>query len=246
MKRMQKTEYRIPNIKNRRKFLCGNFFFKNNLVLKLFFIFYFLSPISFISCNSPFTAKPKGYFNIPFPQKKYQLFNKEGYPYTFEYPVYANVIKDSSFFGESPENPWWINIDFPQFNGKIYISYNIIGGKATYKTKNKAGKYVDSFAVNTFQHLLNDSYQLTYKHSSNATSINDSVFTTINNIHGTAFKIGGNAATANQFLLTDSVKHFLRGALYFDATPNEDSLKPVNNFLKEDMQHLINTFKWKN
>ena len=51
-------------------------------------------------------------------------------------------------------------------------------------------------------------------------------------------------ATANQFFLTDTSKHFLRGALYFDATPNEDSLSIVNKFLIEDVKHLINTFKW--
>lgn len=59
------------------------------------------------------------------------------------------------------------------------------------------------------------------------------------------FRIGGNTATANQFLVSDSVKHFLRGALYFDATPNEDSLRPVNAFLKEDLRHLVNTLKWR-
>jgi hypothetical protein len=41
------------------------------------------------------------------------------------------------------------------------------------------------------------------------------------------------------------VKHFLRGALYFDATPNEDSLSIVNDFLKKDLQYMINTLKWK-
>jgi gliding motility-associated lipoprotein GldD len=59
------------------------------------------------------------------------------------------------------------------------------------------------------------------------------------------FTLKGNAATANQFFATDSVKHFLRGALYFEATPNEDSLRPVNNFLREDLKHLINTLQWK-
>jgi hypothetical protein len=52
-------------------------------------------------------------------------------------------------------------------------------------------------------------------------------------------------ATAHQFFLTDSTKHFLRGALYFDATPNEDSLRPVNAFLQAEMKHLIQTFRWK-
>ncbi|MDP4254828.1 MAG: hypothetical protein Q8938_12535, partial [Bacteroidota bacterium] len=53
------------------------------------------------------------------------------------------------------------------------------------------------------------------------------------------------AATAKQFYVTDSTRNFLRGALYFDATPNEDSLSIVNNFLQEDMRHLINSFRWK-
>lgn len=71
------------------------------------------------------------------------------------------------------------------------------------------------------------------------------MFKTPNGIDGIFFRIGGNTATANQFLVSDSVKHFLRGALYFDAAPNEDSLRPVNNFLKEDLVHLVNTLKWR-
>jgi hypothetical protein len=58
--------------------------------------------------------------------------------------------------------------------------------------------------------------------------------------------VGGNAATANQFFVSDSTRHFLRGALYFDTTPNEDSLGIVNQFLQVDMKHLINTLKWNN
>jgi len=69
---------------------------------------------------------------------------------------------------------------------------------------------------------------------------------TPNGIRGVFFRVGGDVATANQFFVTDSTKHFLRGALYFDATPNEDSLGIVNKFLVEDMKHLISTFKWTN
>ena len=182
--------------------------------------------ILFLSCNSPYVPKPTGYFKVDLPKKEYTLFNEPGFPYSFEYPVYARIVRDSSFFGDSPENPWWINIEFPQFNGRIYISYKIIGA---YK----------------LDKLLNDAYNLTNKQSSKATYINDSLFTTQNGVHGTFFKVSGDVATANQFFLTDSTKNFLRGALYFDATPNQDSLKPVNDFLVQDMRHLINTFKWK-
>ncbi len=188
---------------------------------------FFLLCLLICSCNSPYTPKPKGYFKISFPEKKYQVFNQPGYPYTFEYPVYATVIKDSTFFGNATENPWWININFPQFNGRIYVSYKEVG-------------------KNSLDKLVNDAFSLSNKHSSKAYSIDDSLMVTPLQIHGVFFKIGGDVATANQFFLTDSSKHFLRGALYFDATPNEDSLSIVNKFLLEDMKHLINSFQWKN
>lgn len=178
------------------------------------------------SCNSNYVAKPRGYFKINFPEKKYQVFDKPGYPYTFEYPVYATVLKDSVFFGEATENPWWINVDFPQFQGRMYISYKEIG-------KNK------------FDTLLNDAFKMTSKHSTKAVSIDDSLIATPNGVHGLFFNVGGDVATANQFFLTDTTKHFLRGALYFNTTPNADSLGIVNSFLVEDMRHLINTFKWR-
>lgn len=185
-----------------------------------------LFALMIVSCNSVYTPKPRGYFNISFPEKKYEVFDQPGFPYTFEYPVYAKVIRDTSFFGDAPENPWWINVNFPQFAGTIYISYKQIGAY-------------------TLDKLVNDAYNMTNKHSIKAYSIDDSLITTPNNVHGVFFKVGGDVATANQFYLTDSVKNFLRGALYFDTTPNQDSLKPVNDFLREDMAHMVNTFKWK-
>jgi gliding motility-associated lipoprotein GldD len=211
------------------------------IVLLLLFILQFVT-----SCNSPFTPKPRGYFRVALPAHEYQLFDRPGFPYSFEYPKYANIIQDSTYFDEQPENPYWINLDIPSLNGRIYISYNQIGGKARYKVQNKSGEYVDSFGINTFDKLLNDSYTLSYKHSYKASSIEDSAFVSKGGISGIFFRIGGNTATANQFLLTDSNRHFLRGALYFDAAPNEDSLKPINNFLKEDLKHLINSLRWKN
>ena len=180
-----------------------------------------------VSFNSDYTIKPRGYFKIDFPQKKYQKFDDPSYPYAFEYPVYGKVVKDSLFFDEKAENPYWINIDFPQFNGRIHISYKAIG-------KNK------------FDSLVNDAYTLSYKqHTYRASAIQPEPFTTSNGIEGVYFTLKGNAATSNQFFATDTTKHFLRGALYFSATPNEDSLAPVNNFLREDLRHLINTLQWK-
>jgi gliding motility-associated lipoprotein GldD len=195
-------------------------------------LFLFILSLSFfiISCNSPYLpqTKRKGYFKIEFPEKEYQLFNEPGYPYEFEYPVYADIIKDTSFFEDKPENPWWINIDVPQFNGKIHISYKNITSR------------------NKMDTLVNDAFKMAYKqHVSIASDIEEVPLQNPNGAEGIYFSLKGNTATANQFFLTDSTRHFLRGALYFDAAPNEDSLGIVNSFLKKDLEHLINTLKWK-
>src|SRR5437773_1871865 len=107
------------------------------------FISLFFSLI-FPACNSAYTFKPRGYFKIDLPRKTYQQFDQPGYPYSFEYPVYAKVIKDTTFFENKPENPWWINIDFPQFAARVHVSY---------KQVNK----------NNFDSLVNDAYKLSYK-----------------------------------------------------------------------------------
>ncbi|MDP9229304.1 MAG: hypothetical protein M3O67_01370 [Bacteroidota bacterium] len=199
------------------------------MLKKKFCSLVFLIPLYFLffSCNSEYTYKKRGYFKIEFPEKAYRKFDQPGYPYSFEYPVYATVIKDSTFFEDKPDNPYWINIDIPRFGSRIYISYKDIG-------------------KNSYDKLVNDAFTMSYKqHTYKASSIEPTNITTPNNITGVYFTLTGNTATANQFFLTDTIKHFLRGALYFDAVPNEDSLSTVNEFLKKDLEHLINTLQWK-
>ena len=179
------------------------------------------------ACNSEYVPKPRGYFKIALPEKKYQLFERPGYPYSFEYPVYGTIVKDSLFFEQKTENDFWINVDFPQFNSRIHISYKPVGR-------------------NNFDSLVNDAFTMSYKqHTYRASGIVPEQFTTPNGTGGVYFTLKGNAASGNQFFATDSVRHFLRGALYFSATPNADSLKPVNDFLKKDVEHLIETLRWK-
>ncbi len=220
---------------------CFLTFSKPVSVLSLIFLLVFST-----GCNSPYVSKKRGYFHIELPQRSYQQFNMPGFPYSFEYPTYAKIVKDSTYFDSNPENPYWINIDFPQFHGRIFLSYKTIGGKALYKIKQRDGSYKDSLGTNVFDRMVNDAFTLTNKNNVVSNSINDSLISTPHGVHGVFFKVGGNAATAKQFFLSDTVKHFIRGALYFDVTPNADSLKPVQDFLQVDMEHMINTFRWNN
>jgi gliding motility-associated lipoprotein GldD len=83
------------------------------------------------------------------------------------------------------------------------------------------------------------------EHKVKATAIYDSVF--INKetkVFGTFFELQGNVASPFQFYLTDSTNIFMNGIIYFNSRPNYDSIKPVLNFVKEDLYRLMSTTQW--
>jgi gliding motility-associated lipoprotein GldD len=95
---------------------------------------------------------------------------------------------------------------------------------------------------------MEQTYRMNVKsHISRADAISEMQF--INDsakIYGILYDLKGNVATAVQFYMTDSVRHFLRGSLYFQATPNSDSLEPVVKYFREDIITLIETLRWEN
>ena len=195
------------------------------------FLAVLVASVLLISCRpTTFTPKPRGYARAEFPQHSYQSFSLPNFPYSFEYPTYARIIKDTLFFGQKPENPYWINMDFYTIGGMIYLSYKPIT------------------PAQPLSKLIEDAHEMSFSaHSKRADYIDPHVFSLPDDkVYGIIYSVGGNAATAYQFVATDSTKHFIRGALYFDVTPNADSLKPANEFIKADIIHLLETLKWNN
>ncbi len=187
----------------------------------------FASGASLVGCRPEIPVpKKRGYFRIELPQRGYQTFARPGYPYAFEYPAYGSITKDSSVLRDQPGNPYWLNIDVASLGARIYLSYTPIGGRAS------------------LAQLLDDSHFMTYYHTKRADYMDDRLFQNAQGVHGAVYEWGGDAASAYQFIATDSVRHFVRGALYFDATPNADSLRPAADFLKADLEHLLKTFRW--
>ena len=174
------------------------------------------------SCNNDYSPKPRGYYRIDFPEREYRLFDST-FPYTFEYPVYAHIVPDTSRMAE----PYWINITYDGFNAQLHISY----------------KHIHKNLVD----YLEDSRTLVNKHIPKASAISQREYLDpANHVFGLTYEIKGTeAASPYQFYLTDSTENFVRGALYFDLVPNNDSLSPVIDFLEKDLQHMITTFRWK-
>lgn len=177
----------------------------------------------FASCGEEevFVPKPKGYFRIDFPEKSYTRFDTTC-PFAFDYPTYAQILPDRDQGAE----PCWFNIDFPRFRASIHLSYKPVNNN------------IDKF--------LEDSRSLAAKHTIKASNIEEQpVIRDSSNVYGLIYEIEGNAASSLQFYLTDSTQHFVRGALYFNARPNKDSLGVVVDFIREDIHRMIQSLEWK-
>jgi gliding motility-associated lipoprotein GldD len=174
-----------------------------------------------MACDRGTTPKPSGYIRVNYPEKEYVLFDRAD-PFEFEVPDYANVRPASSKSAE----PWWYDIVFPGFKGTVHLSYKQLDGDV--------------------EEYIEDTRTLVYKHTSRSDGIQEIPFMDPDNRkYGILYELGGNVASTVQFFLTDSTEHFLRGSLYFSTTTNRDSLNPIIRFVKQDIEHMIETVRWK-
>ncbi len=175
-----------------------------------------------ISCSENYLPKPKGYNKIDLPPHTYQVL-KEDHPYVFEHSEKAIIKKDVSMIAE----PHWIDVYYPDFNAYIQLTYKKLDGK-----------------TKTFDEHVDDSHKLAGKHNIKAYSIEEGQVRTPKGYTATIFELSGEVPSQFQFYVTDSTKHFLRGAIYFQTATKNDSLAPVIEYLKFDAMHLVNTLDW--
>ncbi|MBQ5404378.1 MAG: gliding motility lipoprotein GldD [Bacteroidales bacterium] len=174
------------------------------------------------SCSHKPTPKPRGYFRITFPEKEYSIYDSLDLPYSFAMPNYCIMEKENSRGAEK----YWTNIVFKGMNAKIHITF--------------------TFLNNNLDTLIEDSHTLAYKHTVKADAIEKiSYYNDSTRVYGLMYNLKGNVASPVQFYLTDSTKHFLRGSLYFNSSPNKDSLLPAVNFIREDIKQIFETLQWK-
>lgn len=188
------------------------------------YILVFAVPLTLLfACGSEdYTPKERTYFRITLPEVAYQSFDTT-FPYSFEYSKSAKIFRDE----RSNADKYWINVVYPMYNAILHISYKEVN--------------------NNLSQYFEDSRIFANKQMTKATGIKEKIYYDgPNHVYGLVYDIKGtNVASTYQFVVTDSTKNFLRGALYFDMVPNNDSLAPVIDYIKKDIDHLINTFRWK-
>lgn len=176
----------------------------------------FMITLTVFSCKDDVVPKPASYLRLDYAEAKYVNFENQC-PFAFEMNADA-VIKGEENCG--------FTILYPKMKATIYLTYKPVNGDI-----NK---------------LLRDAQKLTYEHVIKADDILEQPYLNPDKkLYGMFYQVDGNAATNSQFYITDSIKHFVTGSVYFYAKPNFDSIMPAASYIKNDMQHLMETIKWK-
>lgn len=174
-----------------------------------------------VSCTE-YTPKPRGYFRIEPPEARYLVLPSDSLPYSFNISQLATV--ELPEIG-SPEG--WINLSYPSLGVKIYCSYLPVT-PSSLPTAEKESRFLVSRQAKRAETVKEQAYSNPEER-----------------VYGSLFLLDGESASPVQFMLTDSVSHFFRGALYYDCVPNADSLAPVTDYLRKDIIELIQSFRWK-
>ena len=176
--------------------------------------------VSILGCEETLIPKPLGFMRINLKEHEYKSF--KNHLFQFELSTQANIEVLSEENGGMR-----FNVSYPYHKAKIHLAYNPVNKNLSY-------------------HLL-ETRKLTYKHKEKANDIEKEIISfPYNKVYGINYALSGNVASSSQFFITDSTNHFLRGALYFWAKPNEDSLAPVVDYIREDIKHLYENLTWMN
>jgi gliding motility-associated lipoprotein GldD len=166
--------------------------------------------------------KQRGYFRIDLPEQAYRSYESVC-PMKMEVSTASQI---EVFRDRQSADSCWFNIYYPRYNARIHCTYIAVG--------------------NRFDELVNDAYGFAAKHEMKASGLRRTMLSdSARHVHGIIYDIEGDAASNVQFFMTDSTKHFLRGALYFFNAPNPDSIAPVLNFVRGDIERIAQTIEWR-
>lgn len=188
-----------------------------------------MSIVILISCNSEQTTvpKPRMYPKVDYPARNLTKFHEDYCNMTFQYPDYFQVKKDEYYFDGKPLDPCWFDLSSERLNCSLHCSYLEI----------KDNEHFDE--------LVGDVFQLAAKHNTKANYRKEQIIENKEEkVYGLIFELSGPVASPFQFFVTDSLDHFMRGSIYFNAQVNPDSIAPVYQFVKEDLLTMIESFAW--
>ena len=186
--------------------------------------------------GNDYTPKPQAYLRIDLPPHLYDTYDTTALPFTFDYSRSALVqwkeVRHVDTLGRpvpAPRGERWLTVIYPQYKGYLFLTYKPL------------------HSLRNFQEQVDTAYKSMQTHFVYSSGIDENRFVdAAHHLYGTTYRIKGqNVASTYQFWVSDSTHHFLRGAFYIDETPNSDSLAPILNYIQDDIDHLIETLRWK-
>jgi gliding motility-associated lipoprotein GldD len=166
------------------------------------------------------TPRPRAYPRVEYPERQYISYDNSTCPFTFELPAYAVVE-------EKAEQPCWFDLHMPVFQARLHCSYVPIRNREE------------------FDDLVSDAFTIASQINQRANFMEESRLRNAQGVAGLVLEWTGPAASPMHFFLTDTTHHFFKAALYFEAEIRPDSLKPIADFVREDIDALIRSFTWK-
>jgi gliding motility-associated lipoprotein GldD len=186
-----------------------------------------LFSVLFIACEPTFIPKPVGFNEIQLPAHEYEIWDDGIKPYLFEKNK-AAVVNDYITRVIRKEDHYVV-VDYPTLGGKCYLTYKSIGNN-----------------IDTLNSLIMNSFRLADGHNVKASGMDSKVISTKKGHYAVSILLEGEVSSQYQFYLHDSTSNFIRAALYFETATKNDSLAPVIDYVKEDMNHIINSIEWRN
>ena len=179
-----------------------------------------------LSCGQDPVPKPQAYLRLEFPDAVYKNL-KNDLPFTFEKNEMVSTVETKTIDG--PTESYGVTLQYSGLKGSIYLTY----------------KSIDNNQENLIS-FLRDAQKFTQEHTRKADEIIEQPYVNDDRkVYGMLYEVGGNAASQSQFYVTDSIKHFLTGSLYFYTKPNYDSIYPAAKYLEKDIKHFMETITWK-
>lgn len=168
------------------------------------------------ACQREPLPKPAGMLRLEYLPAVYQYTENNGC-YEFQRNNLALPVKKKAASME---------LVYPAMKATLYLTYK------------KVERNIDK--------LLADAQKRTYQHTLKADAITEQPYLNQERrVYGMLYQVAGNAASHYQFYVTDSLEHFLTGALYFYAKPNYDSVYPAALYLEKDIRRIMETLRWK-
>jgi len=159
--------------------------------------------------------KPKAMLRLEYERPSAGLVETDYF--TFEANTSATVDQ---------KNKQSVVLEYPDMKAAIFLNYRGV--------------------ENDLNRLMRDAHKLSGEHAAKADGIQQKLFENFDaKVYGAFYEVTGDAASQAQFFVTDSLNHFVTGALYFKTRPNYDSIYPAAKYLQNDMGRIMESLRWK-